>query len=73
MTFNNSLGYSVCQKPKTMYCYECKEYTQSIEPILISRYNKQTFSILAMYEKCNDIKNYAVSDDLYEEFFFVLY
>ena len=59
MTLKNDFGSSECNKPKRMYCHECKEYTQSIEPILIRRYNKQTFSILAICEKCSEIKNIA--------------
>ena len=46
MTLNNDFGSSVCNKPKKIYCQECKEYTQSIEPIFIQRYNKQTFAIV---------------------------
>ena len=68
MTSNNDFVSSVCHKPKRMYCHECKAYTQSIEPILIRRYNKQTFSILAKCEKCNKIKNIALSDDFYKTF-----
>ena len=56
------------QKPKRIYCYDCNEYTESIEPILFRRYNKPTFSILAMCNKCSNIKQCAVSDDLYEKF-----
>ena len=51
-----------------MYCHECKEYTQSIVPILIRTYNKQTFSILAKCEKWNEIRNIALSDDFYKMF-----
>ena len=68
MTLNNDFGSSACHKPKRMYCHECKDYTQSIEPILIRRYNKQTFSILAKCEKFNEIKNIALSDDFYKKF-----
>ena len=56
----------ICFYPKSSN--ECKEYTQSIEPILIRRYNKQTFSILAKCEKCNEIKNIALSDDFHKKF-----
>ena len=67
MTLNNNFGSSVCHKPKRMFCHECKQYTQSIEPILIRRYNKQTFSILAKCDKCSEIKNIALSDDFYKK------
>ena len=60
MTSNKNFGSSVCHKPKRMYCHECKNYTKSIEPTLIRRYNKQTFSILAKCEKCNEIKKYCI-------------
>ena len=26
-------------RPKRMYCHDCREYTESIEPIIIIRYN----------------------------------
>ena len=55
MTSNHDFASSECHKPKRMYCHECNEYTQSIKSILIRRYNKQTFSILAKCEKCNEI------------------
>ena len=48
MTSNNDFGSSVCHEPKGIYCHECKEYTSSIEPILIRRYNKQTFAIVTV-------------------------
>ena len=35
MTLNNNFNSSVCHKPKGIYCHECKEYTQCIEPILM--------------------------------------
>ena len=67
--FENAKNYSLLnQKPKRIYCYDCNEYTEISEPILIRRYNKQTFSILAMCKKCSNIKQCAVSDDLYEKF-----
>ena len=68
MTLNNDFGSSVCHKPKRMHCHECKKYTQSIEPILILRYNKQILSILAKCEKCNEIINIALFDDIYKKF-----
>ena len=51
-----------------MYCHKWKEYTKSFEPILIRWYNKQTFSILAKCEKCNEIKNIALSNDFFKKF-----
>ena len=67
MTLNNDFGSFACHKPKIMYCHECKEYTQNSKLFLIRRYNKQTFSILAKCEKCNEIKNIALSDDFYKK------
>ena len=49
-----------------MYCHEWREYTQNIVPIFNPRYNKHTFFILDKCEKCNEIKNIAVSDEFYE-------
>ena len=37
MTLNNDFGSFACHQPKRMYCHECKDYPQSIEPILIRR------------------------------------
>ena len=68
MTSNNDFGSSECHKPNRMYCHEYKEYTQSIKLIFIRRYHKQTFSILAKCEKCNEIKNIALFDDFYKKF-----
>ena len=74
MTLNNDFGShnmywrSVCHKPKRMYCHECKEYTQSIQPILIRTYNRQTFAIVAVCKKCHNTKQCSMSDDLYEKF-----
>ena len=48
MTSNYNFGGSVCHKHKGIYCHECKEYTQSIELILIRRYNNQTFAIVTV-------------------------
>ena len=31
-------------RPKRMYCHDCKEYTESIEPIIIRRYNTYVFA-----------------------------
>ena len=36
MTSNNDFGCSACHKLKGIYCHECKQYTQSIEPIFYS-------------------------------------
>ena len=56
MTLNNNFINSICHKPKGIYCHECKQYTQSIEPILIRRYNKQTFAIVTVCNKCGNTK-----------------
>ena len=68
MTLNNDFGSSACHKPKEIYCHECKEYTQSIEPILIRRYNKQTFAIVTVCKKCDNTKQCLMSDDFYVKF-----
>ena len=68
MTLNNDFGSSACHKPKGIYCHECKEYTQSIEPILIRRYNKQIFAIVAVCKKFDNTKQCSMSDGFYEKF-----
>ena len=68
MTLNNDFGGSVCHKPKGIYCHECKKYTQSIEPILIRRYNKQTFANVTVCIKCDNTKQSSMSNNFYEKF-----
>ena len=51
MTSNNDFCSAVCHKPKGIYWHECKIYTQSIEHILIWRYNKQSFAIVRVCNK----------------------
>ena len=68
MTFNNNFGSTVSHQTKGIYCHECKQYTQSIEPILIRKYNKQTFPIVTLCKKCGNTKQCLMSDDLYEKF-----
>ena len=68
MTLNNDFGSSVCHKPKGIYYQECKKYRQSIEPILIRRYNKQTFAIVIVCKKCDNTKQCSMFNDFYEKF-----
>ena len=68
MTLNNNFNSSVCHKPKKIYCHECNKYTQSIVPILICRYNKQTLAIVTVCKKCDNTKQCSMSDDFYEKF-----
>ena len=49
-------------------CYDCKSYTESIEPIIIRRYNIQSFGIFATCDKCLTFKTLALKDFYYEKF-----
>ena len=73
MTLNNDYGSFVCHKLKGIYCHECKKYTQSIEPMLIRSYNKQTFAIVKGCNRCDNTKQCSMSDDFYEKFFSYYY
>ena len=47
---------SINIRPKRMYCHDCGEYTQSIELIIIRRYNTYVFAIFLMCNQCNKLK-----------------
>ena len=71
---NQSLSYNDCKsnyktrKPWRIFCYDCKSYTESIEPIIIRRHNTHSFAFLTACEKCDNIKTLALSDYNCEKF-----
>lgn len=49
-------------KPKRIFCYDCNESTDCVEPIIIRRYQTHSFSILATCKVCNQLKSWAITD-----------
>ena len=47
-----------------IFCYDCNLYTQSIEPIIIRRYNTHSFGIFATCDKCKTFKIIGLKDFL---------
>ena len=68
MTLNYDFKGCVCHKPKRIYCHKCNKYAKSIKPIFICKYNKQTFAIVAVCEKCHNTKQSLMFDNFYEKF-----
>ena len=56
------------RKPWRIFCYNCKLYTESIEPIIIRRSNSHSFAFLAACNNCEDLKTLALSDYNCEKF-----
>ena len=65
---NNQSVKSNTKKPWRIFCYDCKSYTESIEPIIIRRHNTHSFAFLTACEKCYNIKTLALSDYNCEKF-----
>ena len=55
-------------RPKRIYCHDCREYTESIEPIIIRRYNTYGFAILSLCNKCQKLKQCSISDEYHVKF-----
>ena len=53
---------------KRMFCHECNDYTKSIEPIIIRRYNIYVFAILSKCDNCNKLKQCSISDEHHIKF-----
>ena len=51
-----------------IFCHDCNLYTKSIEPIIIRRYNIQSFGIFATCDKCKTFKTIGLKDLYYEKF-----
>ena len=62
--YNNSIN----TRHKRMYCYNCGEYTQSIEPLIIRKYKKSVFAILSMCNKCKKLKQCSFSTEHHVKF-----
>ena len=56
------------RKPWRIFCYNCKLYTESIEPIIIRRSNSHSFAFLAACNNCENLKTLALSDYNCEKF-----
>ena len=53
---------------KNIFCYECDEYTESIEPVIFRRYQVHSFSITVMCQKCIKLKSWSITDFFHEKF-----
>ena len=59
---------NVNTRPKRMFCHECNGYTESIEQIIIRRYNTYVFAILSKCNNCNKLKQCSISDEHHIKF-----
>ena len=59
-------------KTKNIFCYECNKYTESIEPIIIRRYQVHSFSISVMCQKCKGLKSWSITDFFMKNFFNII-
>ena len=66
--FTNSKSVYKTRNTYRIYCHECNEFTKSIEPIILGRYQIQNFCIYAMCEKCKLLKSIALTDFYYKKF-----
>ena len=55
-------------KTKNLFCYECGEYTESIEPIIIRQYQVHSFSLIVICQKCKGLKSCFITDFRHEKF-----
>ena len=66
--FTNSKSVYKTRNPYRIYCHKCNEYTESIEPIILRRYQIHNFCIYAMCEKCKLLTSIALTDFYYQKF-----
>ena len=59
--FKTYVNKSTTRKPWRIFCYICKLYTESIEPIIIRRSNSHSFAFLAACNNCENLKTLALS------------
>ena len=50
--FKTPVDKSNTRKPWKIFCHDCNVYTESIEPIIIRKYNIQSSGIFATCDKC---------------------
>ena len=65
---NNCKSNYKTRKPWRIFCHECNEFTESIEPIILRSYNIHNFFIYAMCEKCTLLKSIALTNFHYHQF-----
>ena len=68
MCFYNSKSVYKTRNPYRIYFHECNEYTESIEPIILRKYQIHNFCIYALCEKCKLLKCMALTDFYYQKF-----
>ena len=66
--FTNSKSVYKTRKPYRIYCHDCNEFTESIELIILRRYQIHNFCIYAICEKCKLLKSIALTDFYYKKF-----
>ena len=66
--YNTYINKSKTRIPWRIFCYDWKSYTESIESIIIRRYNIQSFGIFATCDICKTFKTLALKDFYYEKF-----
>ena len=49
-----------------IFCYECNEYTESIETIIFRRYQVHRFSLIVICQKCKELKSCSITDFCHE-------
>ena len=62
MCFTNFKLFYKTKNPWRIYFHECNEYTESIEPIILRRYQVDNFCIYAICDKCKLLKIIALTD-----------
>ena len=55
-------------KTKNIFCYEYNKYTESIEFIIIRKYQVHSFSITVMCQKCKELKSWSITNFFHEIF-----
>ena len=68
MCFTNFKLFYKTKNPWRIYFHECNEYTESIEPIILRRYQVDNFCIYAICDKCKLLKIIALTDFQYKKF-----
>ena len=55
-------------RPKQIYCRDWGKYTESIQLIIMSKYNTYVFAIFSICNKCKKFKQCSISNEHYEKF-----
>ena len=55
-------------KNKNIFCYECGKYIENIEPIIITRYQVHSISLIVICQKCKGFKSCSITDLFHKKF-----